>query len=132
MNDKKLETQQEVKAYMRSMSKEERESRERAYQACCGYNTIQESEPETLTLGDYYRKLKARWDGQEEQTDRLLEFEALDSRWRATQPEQNGGGDMDDSSQSYHDSDDGSSYGDPPGEAEMRTVLYRFCEVHEL
>ncbi|KAL7523038.1 hypothetical protein ACHAXR_000001, partial [Thalassiosira sp. AJA248-18] len=126
---KEKKSRQECKAFMRNMSKEERKARESVYLACCAYNSIQKIESDgdesdvggsespasekTLTLGDFYRELKSRWDGQESvQIDRLSDFEDLDSRWRATR-QQNDQEDND--SESYYDSDDGSSYGDPPG-----------------
>ena len=100
---------------MRHMSRDERKTREKLYQACCVYNSMQSSEPETLTIGDYYRKLKSRWDGQANtQVDRLAEFEDLDSRWRAAQRQ--GDGEDGSESDSYRDSDDGSLYGEPPGD----------------
>lgn len=109
--DKKLETKAECKAFMRNMNKDERKARGVIHQACCAYNSLQTSEPETLTIGDFYRKLKARWDGQEStQTDRLPDFEELDSRWRDERNPPEGHDDSD----SYHDSDDGSSYGSGP------------------
>ena len=111
--DKKLESRDECKAYMRNMDKEERKARDLVYQACSAYNSIQTSKRETLHIGDFYRKLKSRWDGQESvQVDHLPEFEELDSRWRATRRLQ----DEDEyhDSDSYYDSDDGSSYGDGP------------------
>ena len=113
IKDKKLETREECKAYMRSMDKGERKARELVYEACSAYNSLQSEEPETLTIGDFYRKLKSRWDGQKSvQTDRLPNFEQLDSTWRATRRPQNE--DEYHESDSYHDSDDGSSYGDGP------------------
>ena len=111
--EKKLETREECKAYMRNMDKDQRKAREVMYQACSAYNSIQESEPETLTMGDFYQKLKSRWDEQESvQTDRLPDFEELDSRWREERmPEEER---HEDDSESYYDSDDGSSYGSGP------------------
>ena len=111
--EKKLETREECKAYMRNMDKDQRKAREVMYQACSAYNSLQESEPETLTIGDFYKKLKSRWDGQESvQTDRLPDFEELDSRWREERiPEEER---HDEDSESYYDSDDGSSYGSGP------------------
>jgi hypothetical protein len=111
IKDKKLKTNQDWKAYMRNMDKKERKARDVVWEACSSYNSMQKREKEKLTLGDYYRKLKSRWDGQESvQIDRLPEFEDLDSRWRATRQSQND----DSESDSYYDSDDGSSYGDCP------------------
>ena len=139
IKEKNLETREQGKAYTRSMTKEERRAREKLYEAACNYNSVQEtgsndeegeaeeeeeedgddgeaSESGTLTLGDYYRQLKSRWDGQESaQADRLPEYEALDSRWRSSRRRQDSGGE-EESSDSYRDSDDGSSYGDPPGD----------------
>lgn len=113
MKDKKLETREEWKAYMRNMDKEERKARDLVYQACSAYNSMQNTEPEMLTIGDFYRKLKSRWDCQESvQTDRLPDFEELDSRWRATRRPQDE--DEHHESDSYYDSDDGSSYGEGP------------------
>ena len=109
--DKKLETKAECKAFMRNMNKDERKARGVIFQACTAYNSLQTSEPETLTMGDFYRKLKARWDGQEStQLDRLPDFEELDSRWRDERNPPEGHDDSD----SYYDSDDGSSYGSGP------------------
>ena len=49
--------------------------------------------------------------------DKLPEYEELDSRWREWQwKQEQEGQDEDDSEDSYRDSDDGSSYGDPPGD----------------
>jgi len=100
--EKKLETIQQCRDYQKSLSKEERKVRDDCYKACSAYNYMQESEydeddseeeesePKTLTLGDFYRQLKARWDGQESaQVAHLDEFEALDSRWRMTLNQQN-------------------------------------------
>lgn len=113
--EKKLETREECKAYMRNMDKDQRKAREVMYQACSAYNSIQESEPETLTIGDFYQKLKSRWEGQESvQTDRLPDFEELDSRWREERMPKEERHDED--SESYYDSDDGSSYGSGPFE----------------
>lgn len=111
--EKKLETRAECKAYMRNMDTDQRKAREVMYQACSAYNSIQESEPETLTMGDFYQKLKSRWEGQESvQTDRLPDFEELDSRWREERMPKEERHDED--SESYYDSDDGSSYGSGP------------------
>lgn len=126
------ETREQCKAYMRNMDKAERQAREKVYNCCAAYNFVMQkdenyddvddndddAESETLTLGDYYRKLKSRWDGQETvQVSRLPEFEELDSRWRADRQRQNGEDqDEDESEDSYRDSDDGSSYGEPPWE----------------
>ncbi|EJK64561.1 hypothetical protein THAOC_14694 [Thalassiosira oceanica] len=110
---KEKKSREECKAYVRNLSREDRNAREAVYMACSSYNSIQESEPKTLTLGDYYRKLKSRWDVQESaQTEHLPQYEELDSRWRATRRE--GNDDEQYESDSYRDSDDGSSYGDPP------------------
>ncbi|KAL7536910.1 hypothetical protein ACHAWF_005602 [Thalassiosira exigua] len=134
--DKKLETREQCKAYMRNMDKAEREARDMMYQCCSAYNFVQaageddydesddddkkgdKAESKTLTLGDYYRWLKSRWDGQEKvQVDKLPEFEELDSRWREWRWKQNREGQEEEESEdSYRDSDDGSSYGEPPGD----------------
>mmetsp|Transcript_41200 Transcript_41200/g.67638 ORF Transcript_41200/g.67638 Transcript_41200/m.67638 type:complete len:558 (-) Transcript_41200:199-1872(-) len=108
--EKKLKTRQECNDFRKSLSKEQAKAREVAYLACSAYNSIQESEPETLALGDYYRKLKSRWeDGQESvQVASLDEFEVLDSRWRKRQKRQNAG----DGNGSDYESGDGSSYAD--------------------
>lgn len=121
---KKLETRDQCKAFMRSMTKGERKAREKLYEACCVYNSLQGSDSDdeeeettdtTLTLGDYFSMLKSKWDGQVVQADRLPEFEALDSRWRETRRRENGEEEEDSyDSDSYRDSDDGSSYGAPP------------------
>ena len=110
---KEDKSREEWKAYARNLTREERHAREAVYMACSSYNSVQESEPKTLTLGDYYRKLKSRWDVQESaQTEHSPQYEELDSRWRATRREEND--DERYESDSYRDSDDGSSYGDPP------------------
>mmetsp|Transcript_18480 Transcript_18480/g.39993 ORF Transcript_18480/g.39993 Transcript_18480/m.39993 type:complete len:555 (-) Transcript_18480:388-2052(-) len=117
--EKKLNTREERRAYGKSLSKEERKANCDAYNACEAYNSIQKTEPEMLTLGDYYRSLKSRWqDGQqsvEVQISRLDEFEALDSRWRKEQRQANGEDGNASESDYESESGSGSSYGSPPG-----------------
>ena len=104
LKDKKLETKKEYMAFLRSLAKEERKARDIVHEACYSYNDIQSSKKEMLELGEFYRKLKSRWDGQEfVQVDRLPDFEALDLRWT----EKNDDEDEYDSYDSYdYDSDD--------------------------
>ena len=108
LEDKKLETEAQAQAYMRSLSNAQRKAREKLYYFCSGYNSIQTSEPNTLTLQDFFEKLKARWDGQQAvQVDRLPEFEALDDRWRKANDQEERNDDDDDESIGS-----GSSYGE--------------------
>ena len=116
----KLQTRQEQRAHEKALTREEKMANQRVYKACCDYNSLQTSEPETLTMGDFYRKLKSRWDKGEAsaQVAKLDEFEALDSRWRRTQRQQNAEEDneSDNESEDYEsESGEGSSYDGYPG-----------------
>ncbi len=112
LEEKKLETRQQRREYEKSLSKEERKAMEDACRACSAYNSIQMTEPEMLTLEDFVSKLKSRWEkGQESvqvQVARLNEFEALDSRWRKAQRQQNGDEEVNESDDESYGS--GSSY----------------------
>ena len=97
--EKKLETNEQCREYDKSLGREIRKAMSDAYSACSAYNSLQSTEPETLTLIDFYRKTKSRWEeGQKSvqvQDSRLDEFEALDSRWRITTREQQSESDAD-------------------------------------
>lgn len=114
--DKKLETRDQCKAFMRGMDRNVRKERDKLVDACSVYNSLQDSESKMLTLADYFQLLKSRWESQESvQASRLPEYEALDSRWRDIRRRENKEDEDDgESSDSYRDSDDGSSYGEGP------------------
>mmetsp|Transcript_12920 Transcript_12920/g.19488 ORF Transcript_12920/g.19488 Transcript_12920/m.19488 type:complete len:320 (+) Transcript_12920:1-960(+) len=102
---KKLETRKQNREYMRSLNRKDREAIDLASEMASSYNSLKNSEAEMLTLCDYYRMLKKKWDGKESQVARLEEFEALDPTWRAERRRQEEGG------SGEEDSGDESSYG---------------------
>ncbi|KAL7529592.1 hypothetical protein ACHAWF_003042 [Thalassiosira exigua] len=85
--EKKLETRQQLQDFVRGLSEGERKARQDLLEACSGYNSTKGKEPDMLTGGDFYRKLKSRWEKSEEpaQVTHLDDFEVLDSRWRQKQ-----------------------------------------------
>eukprot|EP00986_Skeletonema_menzelii_P002767 scaffold790_cov149-Skeletonema_menzelii.AAC.12 len=101
---KKLETRKQNREYMKSLSRNEREAIDLSSAMASSYNSLKNSEAEMLTLCDYYRMLKKKWEGKESQVARLDEFEALDPTWRAERKRQEEGGEEE-------KSDDESSYG---------------------
>ena len=101
---KKLETRKQNREYMKSLSRNEREAIDLSSAMASSYNSLKNSEAEMLTLCDYYRMLKKKWEGKESQIARLDEFEALDPTWRAERKRQEEGGEEE-------KSDDESSYG---------------------
>jgi len=101
---KKLETRKQSREYMKSLSRNEREAIDLASAMASSYNSLKNSEAEMLTLCDYYRMLKKKWEGKESQIARLDEFEALDPTWRAERKRQEERGEEE-------KSDDESSYG---------------------
>mmetsp|Transcript_3748 Transcript_3748/g.5413 ORF Transcript_3748/g.5413 Transcript_3748/m.5413 type:complete len:570 (-) Transcript_3748:154-1863(-) len=107
---KKLETSKQNRDYMRSLSRKEREAIDLAAEMSSSYNSLKNSEAEMLTLSDYYRMLKKKWEGKESQVARLDEFEALDPTWRAERRRQEDGGREDEESDDEHSYGSGSSY----------------------
>lgn len=107
---KKLETRKQNRDYMRSLSRKDREAIDLAVEMSSSYNSLKNSEAEMLTLSDYYRMLKKKWEGKESQVARLDEFEALDPTWRAERRRQEGGGSEDEESDDELSYGSGSSY----------------------
>lgn len=106
---KKLETRKQNRDYMRSLSRKERDAIDLASEMSSSYNSLKNSEAGMLTLSDYYRMLKKKWEGKESQVARLDEFEALDPTWRAERRRQEDGGSG--SGSEDEESDDELSYG---------------------
>lgn len=100
--EKKLETNEDYRAFKKMQSKEEMKALDRAFGYCSAYNDMQRKEPDQLYLHDFYQKLKSRWDKQESpQEVKLEQYEALDSCWRNHMRKQN---------KSNDDSDDNFDY----------------------
>ena len=55
IKDKKLETRDQCKAYMRNMDKEERKARELVYEACSAYNSLQSTDILVLDFYPHYK-----------------------------------------------------------------------------
>ena len=70
----------------------QRLARKNVYRACRAYNySMQGTALKNLTVIDFYDELKARWNGQNTvQAARLPQFEALDSRWKRDQMQDDG------------------------------------------
>jgi hypothetical protein len=95
-----LQTVEQRRDFMRNLTKKERAALESINMMASCYNSVQRStanqsesdEDETnpsasayeamLTLSDYYKMLKSKWEGKESQVARMPEYESLDWTWR--------------------------------------------------
>ena len=130
--NKQLETRQQNREYMLSLSKNDRLALENLTDMTRSYNCVQqdssdsdtdESHQNLLSVSGYYYMLKKRWDGKQSQLARLPEFEGLDPTWRAEQEPSNPD-DHDDDDDTDHYDDDTDHYDDDSVNPPFETFEY--------
>mmetsp|Transcript_60535 Transcript_60535/g.148524 ORF Transcript_60535/g.148524 Transcript_60535/m.148524 type:complete len:360 (+) Transcript_60535:535-1614(+) len=101
--DSGIETKEQWETYYARVNIK---ARRKITRACCEYNSAQENRRDRLKVHDFFRKLKARWDGQESvQPAHLPEFESLDPRWKTKEKEKNGESEDEDEESDYYSYD---------------------------